>query len=200
MADKNFFKDNFVLIVGLALPVLLMIGFMVVSSLPPSGEAPKYDLVFSTYDYRSGNGLPVSVNLVVKDGVLKAQYTQIKEKPSYSNQWNKLYLFDAKTQKVRELSFGLPDDADKITGMREDVVAATKDLKLSTELKSPDGYELGNGYYRSGGLFNELFWGWGGRSGEAMISNGSRTVKLTSGDGRTYFSTYDAKFIGWVAK
>lgn len=200
MADKNFFKDNFVLIVGLALPVLLMIGFMVVSSLPPSGEAPKYDLVFSTYDYRNGTGLPITVNLVVKDGVLKAQYTQVKDKPSYNNQWNKIYLFDAETQKVRELSFGLPADADKITGMREEVVEATKDLKLSTELKSPDGYELGNGYYRHGGLFNELFWGWGSHSGEAQISNGSRSIRLSTSDGRTYFSSYDPRFIGWVVK
>lgn len=69
MAAKSFFKDNCVLIVGLTLPVLLMIGFMVVSSLPALGDPPKYNLVFSISDYRNNQSMPVSVNLVVKNGV-----------------------------------------------------------------------------------------------------------------------------------
>lgn len=197
MADKNFFKDNFVLIVGLALPVLLMIGFMVASSLPPSGEAPKYDLVFSTSDYRNNQATPVSVNLVVKNGVLTAQYTKVKGDNNYGY-WPSIYLFDAKTQNVRKLEFGLPNDADKITGTQNEAVEATKGMKLSTELKSPDGYQLSDSYYRHGGLFNEVFFGWGGSSGNTTLTNGSRNVKLSPDDGRTYFYRGQAQFIGWV--
>jgi hypothetical protein len=194
MAEKNFFKDNFVLFVGLALPVLLMIGFMVVSSLPPSGEAPKYDLVFTTNDYRNNQASPVSVNLVVKNGVLTAQYTKLKGENNYGTYWPSLYLFDAKTQGVRKLEFGLP----KNTETHDEVVEATKDMKLSTELKSPDGYELSDSYYRHGGLFNEVFFGWGGGSGNTTITNGSRNVKLSPDNGRTYFYTGQAQFMGWV--
>ncbi|MGH8582874.1 MAG: hypothetical protein ACREWG_08810, partial [Gammaproteobacteria bacterium] len=165
MAGNNFFKDNFALIVGLALPVLLMIGFMVVSSLPPLGDPPIYDLVFSTLDYRGSTPIPVTVQLVVKDGVLKEQYTKVPPPApgaySSNTSWRKLYLFDAKTQKVRQLEFGLPDDLDKIEGMKEETVAATKTMKLTTELKAPDGYELSNESYRHGGLVNELLWNWG---------------------------------------
>lgn len=198
MAEKNFFKDNFVLIVGLALPVLLMIGFMAASSLPPSGAPPKYDLVFSIHDYRHNQAMPVSVNLVVKNGELVAQYTKVKTENNYSNNWRKLYLYDAKTQRVRELEFGLPKNVDEISGTREEPVEATKGMKLSTVLKSPDGYELSDSYYRSGGLFNGLFFGWSGSSSNTTITNGSRSVKLSPDDGRTYFYSGQAQFIGWV--
>lgn len=198
MSEKNFFKDNFVLIVGLALPVLLMVGFMVASTLPQSGEPPKYDLVFSTSDYRSNQSVPVSVNLVVKKGELIAQYTKLKgDTNGYGYYWRKLYLYDAKTQRVRELEFGLPKNVDQMTGTTEEPVEATKGMKLSTELKSPDGFELSDSYYRRG-LFNEVFFGWGGSSSNTTITNGSRSVKLSPDDGRTYFYSGQAQFVGWV--
>ncbi|MEZ0262725.1 MAG: hypothetical protein ACAH80_17095 [Alphaproteobacteria bacterium] len=198
MSDKNFFKDNFVLIVGLALPVLLMIGFMVASSLPQSGEPPKYDLVFYTNDYRNNNASPVSVNLTVKNGQLVAQYNKLKGENNYGTYWPTIYMFDAKTQRVRKLDFGLPKDADKITGMQENAVESTKSLKLSTEVRSPDGYELGNGYYRHRGLFNEVFFGWGGSSSDTSISNGSRNIKLSPDNNNNYFYGGQAVFLGWV--
>lgn len=198
MAEKNFFKDNFVLIVGLALPVLLMIGFMVASTLPQSGEPPKYDLVFSTNDYRNNQQTPVAVNLVVKNGVLTAQYTRRKDQENYGTYWPTIYLFDAKTQNVRKLEFGIPNDADKIVGTKDEPVEATKGMKLSTEMKSPDGYQLSDNYYRHGGLFNEVFFGWGGSSGNTTITNGSRNVKLSPDNGQTYFYTGQAQFQGWV--
>ncbi len=195
MADKNFFKDNFVMIVGLALPVVLMVGFMLASSLPPSGDPPKYDVIFSSPDY-SSSGKPVTVTLVVKDGTLKAQYTKVPNPQTYpNNQWVKLYQFDAKTQTVRALGFGLPDEVDSITGTREDTVDATKNLKLDTSLKAPDGFELTNEYYRHGGLMGDLFGGWNSSS-EMRLRNGSKTVRLT-GDGAPFYYG-SATFIGWV--
>jgi hypothetical protein len=76
--QKSFFKENFVLMVGLALPVLLIVGFMLASNLPQVlSDPPRYDLVFSPTDYPpNATNIPVSVRLVVKDGVLKAQYAR----------------------------------------------------------------------------------------------------------------------------
>lgn len=197
MADKNFFKDNFVLILGLALPVVLMIGFMIVASLPQKmGDPPKYDMIFSANDYSYNKATPVNVNLVVKDGVLKAQYTKPKDNQT-SGQWYKLYQFDAKTQTVRELSFGYPDNLETIAPMREDTVDATKNFLLDTNQKSPDGFELTSENYRHYGIVNELFGSW--RNDYTMkLRNGFTSVRLTTGDGTYPFYNGSINFIGWV--
>jgi hypothetical protein len=199
--QKSFFKDNFVLIVGLALPVLLIVGFMLASALPQAlSDPPEYDFVFSTTDYPpNASNLPVSVRLVVKDGVLKAQYVRAAVAPgSYPyNSWKKLYVYEAGPRKVRELTFGFPADMDKIERTKEETVEATKDMKLSTTLQSPDGYELSYDGYSNSGLLNEVFWG-AGHSSEPRLRKSSSSVRLTTADGRTYFSYGNVEFVGWA--
>ena len=204
MPSKNFIKENFVLIVGLALPVLLMVGFMLASSIPQTvSDPPKYDLVFAITEYpNTAGGIPVSVNLVVKDGVLKAQYTKgiATSMGGYpNNSWKKLYLYQADTRKVKELSFGYPTDMEKIEGTREDVVEATKAMKLDTNLDSPDGYSLTTESYSShSGLLGDVFWGGGGSSSDPILRKDSSRVKLVAGDGRTSFGYSNPEFVGWV--
>ena len=76
VAFKEFVKANIVLVVGLALPIVLMAGFLVASGLPQRlADPPTSSLVFAVTDFSQGpSGIPVSVRLVVEDGVLKAQY------------------------------------------------------------------------------------------------------------------------------
>lgn len=203
MPKKNFFKENFVLIVGLSLPVLLIVGFMVASSLPQVlSDPPKYDLVFSTTEYPpNANNIAVSVRLVVKDGVLIAQYARTPVTPgNYPyNSWKKLYIYDAKTQKVRQLTFGFPTDVDTITNTREETVEATKNMKLDTTLQSPDGYQLSYDGYSHSGLLNEVFWGGSGYSRAPRLKKGPASVRLTTGDENTYFSYGAVEFVGWAS-
>lgn len=199
MSSKNFVKDNFVLIVGLTLPLLLMVSFMIFATLPQKlSDPPTYDLVFSIADYNTGNSnLPISVNFVVHEGKLKAQYIAYNPPGNYGNSWRRLYIYEAKTQKVRQLAFGYPDDMDKIEGTREDLVEATKDLTLDTTLEAPDGYQLSYAGYSRSGLFNDLFWG-GGNASEPRLRKGVSSVKLMPDDSNTSFYYGDMQFIGWV--
>jgi hypothetical protein len=199
MPLKAFFKENFVLVVGLTLPVLLIVGFLVASNVPQVlSDPPQFDFVFSTIGYPAySDNIPVSVRLVVRDGVLKAQYVRIPPGPGGYHMWRKLYVYDAKTRKVRELTFGFPPDMDSITGMREETVEATSALILDTTLQSPDGYELSFGGYSNGGLFNEMFWG-GGNRREPRLRKGAASVRLATGDGSTYFSYDNVEFVGWA--
>ena len=200
MAFKQFLKDNFVLVVGLTLPVLLMAGFIVASSVPRSlSNPPQYDFVFAAPDYPAdARSIPVAVRMVVKDGVLKAQYTKVVAPPGVylNNSWKKLYRYEAKTQKVRELPFGFPTDIEKIEGTREETVEATKGLKLDTSLQSPDGYELSYGDRGHQGLLTDIFWG-SDYSNEPRLKKGSASVRLTIGDGRPYLYG-PVEFVGWV--
>jgi hypothetical protein len=201
MTAARFIKENFVLVVGLALPVLLMIAFMLFASLPQQlSDPPRYDLVFSTSDYTSArSNLPVSVNFIVRDGRLQAQYVAYNPSGSFGNGWRKLYIYEANTQKVRQLTFGYPQDMDKITGTREDLVEAAQDLTLDTTLEAPDGYQLSYDGYSRSGLFNDLFWG-GGYSNEPRLRKGASSVRLAPDDSNTYFYYGDVQFLGWVTR
>jgi hypothetical protein len=197
----KFLKDNFVLVVGLTLPILLMIGFIVFSTLPRSlSNPPQHDLIFAVPDYSvSSNNLPVNVTLLVRDGLLKAQYTRVAQAPNggyYGGGWKKLYRYQAGPQTVRELPFGIPQDVAAIDQMREDTVDATKDVKLDTTLRAPDGYELQYDVRGGRGLLTDIFWS--SSSSEPRLRKGTSSVRLRTGDGRTTFYVGSVEFIGWV--
>jgi hypothetical protein len=195
MPAAKFIKDNLVLVVGLTLPILLMLGFLVAASLPEQlSDPPKYDLVFTVPDYQAPPNVPISVRLVVKDGLLKAQYTRLPAGQGYSG-WRKLFVYETGAAKVRQLEFGLPADIDAITGTREDTVTATAKLRLDTTVQSPDGYELSYGDGGGGGLLGEVFFR-PRYSNEPRLRKGAASVSLsTSGQPFAYGS---AEFVGWV--
>ena len=199
MAFKEFVKANLVLVVGLALPVVLMAGFLVASGLPQRlADPPKYNLVFAVTEFSQGvSGIPVSVSFVVQDGVLKAQYVKLPPQPTgyVNNAWKKLYLYDAATQKVRQLSFGFPPNMDAIEGTVVEVVDATRTMRLNTTLQSPDGYELSRDYGSRSGLLNEIFWG-GGYSNDYWLRKGSSSIRLPLASTNVPYGTVE--FVGWV--
>lgn len=199
MTVKAFIRANLVLLVGLTLPVMLIAGFLVASGLPQRlADPPKYSLVFAVTDFsQTTQGIPVSVRLLVQDGVLKAQYTRALPQPVgyVNNSWKKLYLYDVTTQKVRELSFGFPANMDAIQGTGEEIVDATRGMRLDTTLQSPDGYELSHGNGSRSGLLNEVFWG-GAYSNEPRLRKGGSSIRLLGADGS--YSHGAAEFVGWV--
>lgn len=199
MAFKEFVKANLVLVVGLTLPIVLMAGFLVASSLPERiADPPKYNLVFSVTDFSQGAAaIPVSVRLVVQDGVLKAQYTKLPAQQNgyVNNIWKKLYLYDAAARKVQELSFAFPPNMDAIEGTVVETVDATKDLRLNTTLQSPDGYELARDSESRSGLINEIFWG-GGYSNEYRLRKDGSSIRLPLPSANVGYGSVE--FIGWV--
>jgi hypothetical protein len=112
------------------------------------------------------------------------------------NSWKKLYVYDAKTQKVRQLTFGYPPDMDRISDTDEEPVEAAKDMRLDTTLQSLDGYELSYDGYRNSGLLGDMFWG-GGNYSEPRLKKGSSSVRLTPGNGTTGFPYGPVEFVGW---
>ena len=199
MTFKEFVKANLVLVIGLTLPIVLMAGFLIASGLPERmGERPKYSLVFSVTDFsQDASAIPVSVRLVVQDGVLKAQYTRLPPQPTgyVSNAWKKLYLYDSATQKVRELSFGFPPNMDAIQGTVVETVEATRTMRLDTTLQAPDGYELSHDNGSRSGLINEIFWG-GSYSNEYRLRKGNASVRLPLASGNVAYA--NVEFVGWV--
>ena len=200
MGLGKFVKDNIILLAGIALPVLMMLGFLLVSSMPQTlGAPPQYDLVFFVDDYatNTAGSIPVSVKLVVRNGTLMAQYTPVTQDTSYGA-WKKIYRFEAATRTVREIPFGYPLDAASITALREEPVAGLETVRLDTRLQAPDGYELASDDYRGDGLIGDLFWRSG--NGRPRLRNGASSVPLElAADTQSYFYN-NLVFLGWVVE
>jgi hypothetical protein len=190
---KNWVKENLVLVIGLALPVLLIALFFVATVLPKSfGTPPQYELLFTTtkYDYQNKPEYVLDFNVKNKQLLVKAKKYDEK---TYNNATRLLMVYDAKTEAVREIAI----DASKMSDGVEVVLEETKNMQLDTNNVSPDGYTLEGPNYNSSGLLGGLFGG-GYRNNGFRIKKGSVGYKVPQHQPDYYYS--DLKFIGWVIK
>ncbi len=199
MGLGKFFRENVILLAGIALPVLMMVGFLVASSLPQGvSNPPQYDLVFFVDDYSASPAtVPVAAKLVVRNGRLVAQYTPLPaDNPYGGGAWKKIYRYEAATRTIREIPFPFPADVVSITTLREEPVPELLSVRLDTRLQAPDGYELANDDYRGNGLIGDLFWRSG--SGRPRLRNGTSSVPLDLATDTLSYSYSNVQFLGWV--
>ncbi len=188
---KKLLKENFVLVVGVSLPVVVVVLFVVASGLPKKWVAPpRHSFVFTTDDYSHRNRAPVTVNFDVHEGRLRARVYKSPE--NHSGYEPKLYLYDHQQQAVRRLTVDLPKDLEHIEDGAEARVAGTAGWEIDTSHKAPDGYEFRDQYHRRG-LVGEIFYS-GSRRRQAIVKSGA-VYPIPDPDGR-YYSHIN--FLGWV--
>ncbi|CAM2798395.1 Uncharacterised protein [Legionella steigerwaltii] len=192
--STKWIKSHLTLIAGLSLPILLILVFVVSNISFFKTDPPRYGLLFSILDSSSGS-FPVQVNLIVKDDKLVAQYSKTQ-----NNYWGikKLYFFDAKTQKVRELPLNFPKFKDN-SSFKEEPVESAKQFKLDTSLESPDGYILyTDNNNLNTGLLSDLLIGNNYRNNYICLKKDSTCFKLSNLNLGRYFTLSNVQFIGWV--
>ena len=127
---KNWMKQNLVLVIGLALPVLLIALFFVATVLPKSfGTPPQYELLFTTTKYDYQNKPEYVLDFNVKNKQLMVKSKKYDEK-NYNNASRLLMVYDAKTEVVREIAI----DASKVSDGVEVILEETKSMALDTSL------------------------------------------------------------------
>ena len=192
MSLKIFFRQNFALVIGLSLPVLMVLGFLFAGYLPQINDnPPQYELVFSAVRY--DNHSQFHVDFDVRDQKLYMRLTPRQEHGG--GNVRDLFIYNGQKESVRKISY-LPPLDQSIDDQHEILVNALSGYNIDTNTKAPDGYEFESGSYRSRGLFGEIF---GGRSGGYV-----HRVKKPDG-GSFVIPEYDAgysyggiSFIGWI--
>ena len=198
MPLKNFIKENFVLVVGLALPVLLIVLFFVASVLPKAiAVPPQYKMLFieTRYDMNQNQHYPYDADFFVKDGVLKAHVWKVQEQNGINRK--KIMAYDGKTQTVLEI----PYDLSKISAVQNQadiVLDEFKNMKLDSSNKAPDGYEFEGSGYNSSGMVTDLFGG-GYRSSTPRIVKNAIVFKIPNNSNNNYYSN-NIQFLGWVIR
>lgn len=190
---KNWLKENLVLVIGLALPILLIVLFFLATVLPKSMAAPpQHNLLFTTLKYEYEHSPEYLVDFVVKNQQLMMKVNKNDDKSKNFNS-KKLMTYDAKTETVREITI----DLSKAASLMNDnavLLEETKLLKLDTSIVSPDGFVLDAPNYSSSGLIGGLF-GAGYHNSGYRLKKGSVAYKLQTSQPDYY---NDFKFVGWV--
>ncbi len=202
-------KKNLTLILGLAIPVVVVIIVALFVVVPNWLSSPNTDFLYlrnssgnyyddgltynatdncywSATNYRVVSGKIVSqANNTAPRGYALCDTMVGLKNPRQVKNTKDIYRYDVVRKTSTKLSL---EDAQKLT---------LSDAKLS-----PDGYEISNGGYRGGSLFGEIFYSSSNRYSRFLVGHGaSHRIELDANQGAyyDYYSSYsNFSFLGWV--
>ena len=201
MAAGNFIKDNLALVAGIAVPVLLAVGFLLTSTLGKMlTPAPAHTAYFVLQEYDNANKETASLDLKVdKSGKIVATLKPLKDdKNGYRPNANidVLITYNAATDTLTEHRITPPA---KITN-GDFTPDAFKDVRLNTQAEAADGYSVAYGSRGSRSIAADIFIA---RSGEGYrIRKNSAVYRLPergiNGNSSYYYNSYyNMRFLGW---
>lgn len=204
MAAGNFIKDNLALVAGIAVPVLLVVGFLLTSTLGKMLTAPPAHIAyFVLQEYDHANKETASIDLKVgEDGKIIATVKPLKAdnngyRPNASI--DVLVSYNAATNKLTEHRITPP--AGVIDGSF--TPDELKDARLTTDPEAADGYSVAYGSRGGRSLAADIFVY---RSGEGYrIRKNGAVYRLpergiNGRNGYYYTNYYNMRFLGWGAE
>lgn len=184
---KNLFKKNPALFIGLVLPLLMILAFAGIPFIASFVVlAPKYNFIYSLYNYGS-NG-----KLRVVDGQLVLRVYNPSTIPQEVRQ--QLYWVDVHSKKSTNLNFNLPKEENSLIPphqSREFIIEGISLQDLDASNISPDGYQIRTG---NNDNFSSLIFFFGGRRNYLSLSKSGRIVSFPT-PAQGYGGV---KFEGWI--
>jgi hypothetical protein len=202
MALGNFIKNNLALVAGLAVPVLLVAGFLVSSQVGRSLTDPPRHIAYFVMDGNSRQQPPDDVSLHLSrgaDGRIVARLVPHKpEQNGYAVTAHKdvLLAYDFAHGGLREIPVAIPE------GRRDGTFTPTEvaDVSLAAGTVAADGYALDYAS-RRGGFIIDIFTSQGVNGYRAR--KGPASYRFQAGnpaaDFRYYTPYSNARFLGWTA-
>jgi hypothetical protein len=199
MAIGKLLRENATLAVGIVLPILVVVFFLLATYIPRLlVDPPQHDFLFvQDNDYRAQpSRWRHEIDL---DSQRKLRVRAFLTEPDTRNYYRpRLFLYEHLDGNVREISLPSPEMAEMAEtteGAKTGVVLEVPEFSdqiIDSRRVAPDGYELVEPR-RRGGDFLGLFYR-GGRRGLAIGKNGA-VVAVPSGNDVSY---YGARFLGWI--
>jgi len=187
----RFIQENYALVAGIALPLALMLLFLIAGKTAEVTVAdPQHDVIFIGDHYEGPNN-PYTV--AMENGKLAIHVKPVESNQAYHTPVPRLYRFDHVTKTSSPIAIdytrvenGVVKDAD---------IDALNEKTLSTDVLSPDGYRF-EYFYRSngGGIAGEFFnFGRNYHGSDYALIKKPRAVPLKPDQ-----PVYQAKFLAWV--
>lgn len=195
---QKFIKENLMIVLAIALPVLLT-GVFMVSTLfsKVTVPDPTHDFLIASYFYNNDD-VEFKFNVVNDRLVISYQPPRAKkddEGYQAPRQTPKLWRVNVPEMSVEEIGLIAPTDNNPANIS----ISGVTDITVRNIHPSPDGYKYVDTYYRSGGnLMTELFADSGRRSSSGVaISKDGRVLEVTLPSNREYWNN-NPEFIGWI--
>ncbi|MDH3510852.1 MAG: hypothetical protein OER85_08325 [Gammaproteobacteria bacterium] len=190
---KSFLRENTMIVVSIALPLLVVILFALASILPNLfSSPPAHDLLLTYQEWVVETESPVRVNLVVVNDRVKATVFKVKENDRGSVR--RIFRYDHLAATVSEIHIPMPENIVELPDGAEIPIPELTDLKVSNLLRAPDGYEF-RGHEGSGGLMRELF-GVNRSRNDVNIANDGAIIRVRLPTSNYWYG--DVRFLGWV--
>jgi hypothetical protein len=191
----KFLRENAAIVVGAALPVVVVLFFVLATQLPKAYVAPPaHDVVLLSQNGPFG-ARPMRVDVRVESGYLRARVYQpdyAGNPAPYYGTVPRIYLWDHETQSVRELTLDLPQSETFANGT-EAVVPELVGTRLSAAAVAPDGYVFTTTGYDNGvfGLFFD-------RNGPRWVLEKDGAVQRLDLPNEAPY--WGVQFLGWVVE
>ena len=200
---NRWIKNNLVLVSGIALPILLVLGFFILSKAPQVlSDPPLYDFLVISYDYDYQSSSNYTLSFEVRDNHLHGKATPRQEDDLRTNRQNaRIFRYDVAGNSFEELVYDLPEDLDMMEEPVSLQLGAIGELMLDKRSKSPDGYQFEYlGYRGNGGILGDIF-GMGRRyESNFVLKKGSAHFPLTAPTGDPHYFPRDLHFMGWITE
>jgi alpha-N-acetylglucosamine transferase len=189
----RFIKENPALVIGVFAPILIIAIFSLSILLPNYFvAAPHYSCLYTIGEMGASR-----VQFDIVNGKISAQQDFSNQQPNYYINTPKLYLYNAKTNKVREI--GLPLVHSLPEGTERKINIALPELQnvvIDPNITSPDGYKLENKTYRNTGFFPFEYYN---ASSYSVLRKDGRSIKLSYTDALSW-GYQDVRFLGWIVE
>ncbi|NQX89743.1 MAG: hypothetical protein HRT77_13890 [Halioglobus sp.] len=193
---KALFRQNMMLVVSVALPLLVVIMFAAASILPRLYTAPpEHDLILA-YDTRgvTRREAPFNVQLSVVDNRVVARVSKAKE--SSHGSIPRIYRYTHETKSFHEISVPFTEGTYQLSAGAVIPIPELEAVRVTSDLRAPDGYEF-RGNESDSGFLSELFGG-GNNLNSVTIAKDGAIVRLRLPTTDSLYRRYNIKFIGWV--
>jgi hypothetical protein len=195
-SPDGFWQRHGFLIAGIALPLIVVVGFALARALPRIWvAAPKFDLLYAVRTGYDAQPRKIDRTLSVVDGRLHVVWTKV-DNTIYPQPLH-LYRFHASTGEAEEIHVPEPQAGDALEKPWGLVVPGLDAFQVDTSSRSPDGYAFEERSSDGGGPLGEIF-GHRYRGPRAAISKGGRVILLPMVDGEAYGYS-PVQFLGWLA-
>ncbi len=178
---ENEKKSNIALILGIAIPIIVIILVAIFAYIPTKSISPKYDFLYYFRDYTKQYCINDGIYTVVKGKIKIAESLAVPKgsecRYDLETDPPKIYRYDSVKGGNYQVSF---EDARK--------------LSLDNNAISPDGLSIRNGSYNNAGIF-DIFGGTNRNYNQAYLANSKGDTKAIDVGTSNY---YDFIFIGWV--